>query len=103
MAFDEEVGLIAHLAGTYERHDLEDALDRVTLMATQLRSRLAITIGALDKVGVIPLAITAFFSLRTLLKEQSPTSSELSWMMGAAIGLGIVYMSGVDLWGGRRG
>lgn len=65
-AFDEELGLKVRLAHTYERHELEYALDRITLLITQQCSRIALIIGALDKVGVFPLAIGAYFPLREL-------------------------------------
>jgi hypothetical protein len=96
-SFDEELGLVAHSAQTYERRDLEYALDRLTLMVTQLRSHIALLIGALDKVGVMPLAVGADFSIRTLLKEQTPTPSELSWMVPVAIMLGTSYVMGISL------
>jgi hypothetical protein len=56
-------------------------------------------IGALNKVGVLPLAVGAYFSLRALLKDQPFTSSELPWMLGLAIGLGGVYLAGMILQG----
>jgi hypothetical protein len=59
--FDAELGLIVRLAQTYDRRDLEYALDRLTLEVTRVRTRIALLIGALDKVWVIPLAIGAFF------------------------------------------
>jgi hypothetical protein len=96
-AFDEERGLIVRLAQHYERHDLEYGLDRTTLVVTQLRSRLALVIGALDKVGLFPLLIGAYFSLRELLQDQPPTSSELAWLVGGALGVAIAYGSGLLL------
>jgi hypothetical protein len=96
-SFDEELGLMTRLAHDYERRDLEYALDRITLLATQIRSRIALVIGALDKVGVIPLAIGAYFSVRRLLREQPSTPSDLSWMWGVAIGLGFLYVAGLSL------
>jgi hypothetical protein len=97
--FDQELGLITRVAYTYERRDLEYALDRATLMVTQLRSRIALLIGALDKVGVVPLLIGAYFSVRQLLRDQPLTSSELSWMIGLGVGLGIMYAGGIGLLG----
>ena len=67
-AFDEELGLIAHLARTYERHDLEYALDRMSLVVTQFRSTVAVTIGALEKVGILPLVIAGYFSPTRVFK-----------------------------------
>ena len=64
-----------------------------------LRSRSALLIGAVDKVGLIPLAVGAYFSFRALLREQLPTPSELSWMVGGAIGLGLAYLITVALLG----
>jgi hypothetical protein len=98
-AFGEETSLVVRLADTYEHEHLEYAQDRITLLVTQLRSRIALLIGALDKVGVLPLAVGAYFSLRALLKEQPFTPSELPWMVGLAIGLGVLYVAGMALQG----
>jgi hypothetical protein len=96
-AFTAELALIARLDQTYEPLALAYALDRLTLVVTQLRARIALLVGALDKVGLFPLVIGAYFSLRALLKEQSPTPSELSWIVGGTIGLGLVYMMAFGL------
>jgi hypothetical protein len=102
-SFDEELGLMAHFAQTYERRDLAYALDLVTLTVTHLRSRIALLIGALDKVGVIPLAVGAYFPIRELLKNLPPTISELYWMLGVASFLGSSYVVGLGLltWANR--
>jgi hypothetical protein len=99
----DELALITRIAQTYEHRELAYALDRLTLVATQLRARSALLIGALDKVGLFPLFVGAYFSLRALLREQPPTSSELTWIIGGAIGLGGVYLmtSGLLRWAQR--
>jgi hypothetical protein len=56
-ALTAELALIARLNQTYEPHALAYALDRLTLVATQIRARMALVVGALDKVGV-PGAMT---------------------------------------------
>jgi hypothetical protein len=91
-AFTAELALIARLEQTYEPRALAYALDRLSLEAAQLRTRIALLIGALDKVGLIPLVIGAYFPLRALFKEQPPTSSELSWIIGTVAGLGGFYL-----------
>ena len=96
-AFTGELALIARLNQTYEPRALTYALDRLTLVATQLRARIALLIGALDKVGLIPVVIGAYFPLRALFREQPPTPSELNWIIATAAGLGILYLLAFSL------
>lgn len=76
-SFNDEVDLIFHLTQTYARHQLEYAQDRVVLAATQARSWNALCVGALEKVGVLPLAVAAYFSRKTLAASQTQAVSEL--------------------------
>jgi hypothetical protein len=79
----------------YERHQLEYALDRVTFGSTQVRLRNALTIGALEKVGVIPFLIGVVYGGYKLYEWwlSHPLSSfQLSGGVGVAIGLSLVYV-----------
>jgi hypothetical protein len=96
-AFPEEVALVARLAQTYEPAMLAYALDRLTLVTAQLRARIALLIGAVDKVGLIPVAVGAYFPLRALLREQPPTPSELEWIIATAAGLALIYLMAFSL------
>jgi hypothetical protein len=102
-AFTGELALIARLEQTYESRVLAYALDRLTLMAAQFRARIALLIGALDKVGLIPVLIGAYIPLRALVREQPPTPSELDWIIGMVAGLGGLYFMafGLLLWAQR--
>ncbi len=72
-SFDEHLALIARLVQTLERNHLEYALDRMTLVVEQLRSRLALIVGALDKIGMIPLAASLGFSVYKLIGDSQLT------------------------------
>jgi hypothetical protein len=69
-------------------------------VAARLRARTALLIGALDKVGLIPVLIGAYFPLRSLFREQPPSPSELDWIIGMVAGLGVLYFMafGLLLW-----
>ena len=96
-AFHGELALITRLGHTYEPRELTYTLDRLTLVAAQLRTRIAVLVGALDKVGLIPLAIGAYFPLRALFREQPSTPAELQWIIGMAAGLGLIYLMAFGL------
>jgi hypothetical protein len=76
-SFNDEVDLISHLTQTYARHQLEYAQDRVALAITRTRSWNALWFGAIEKVGVLPLAVAAYFSWRKLPVNQTYAVSEL--------------------------
>lgn len=69
-SFDQDMDLINELANTFELHHLSYAYVTYSLMAKQMRERIAILVGALDKVGIIPIAITGYFSLDKVLQEK---------------------------------
>jgi hypothetical protein len=92
-SFDKELDLISHLANTYERHDLEYAQERVALEAGQSRSWKALCVGALDKVGIFPLAVAAYFSWQKLRADQPLVFSGLPGVEWAVVAtLGLIYL-----------
>jgi phage shock protein PspC (stress-responsive transcriptional regulator) len=67
--FNDDLDLVNEIAGIGEVHHLSFAESSFRLMAKQLRERIAILVGALDKVGVIPLVVTAYLSWVKIQKE----------------------------------
>jgi hypothetical protein len=68
-SFNAELDLITHLVQTYELRHLEYAQDRLTLHVQHLRARIAWMVGVIDKVGLLPLAITAYFAYHKILAD----------------------------------
>jgi hypothetical protein len=85
--FNDDMDLINELISTFERHHLEYARDRYCLMAKQLRERIALLVGALEKVGVIPLAVTGYLSFLKAQKEGLAPFGGLEWIFVAFLGL----------------
>lgn len=93
--FDNEVDRIAQLSKNFQQHHLEYAQARVSLATSHLRSRIALTVGALEKVGVVPLVVVAYFSLRKIvmpgeyksLSDSMVIFSGLEWILVVLISL----------------
>ena len=62
-SLDEELDNVNLLAQGLEQPYLEYALDSMTLVLEHFRSRISLLIGVLDKIGLIPLGVAAYFSL----------------------------------------
>lgn len=77
--FNHDINLINSLSKTYEIHHLKFAKEHFLLMAKQLRERIGILVGALDKVGLIPIAITAFLGFRRIQKEELIQIDNATW------------------------
>jgi hypothetical protein len=60
-AFNHSMDLIQELSG-FEHQHLSYAKSTFEQGAKQLRERIAVLVGALDKVGVIPLVVTTYLS-----------------------------------------
>jgi hypothetical protein len=99
-SFDKELAIISHLASTYERHDLEYAHERVALEAAQGRSWNALFVGALDKIGIIPLLVAAYISWQKLRAEQPLVLSDLAGLeWSVMVTLGFVFLLSMSQYG----
>lgn len=67
--FNDDLDLIHELASSFELHHLSYAKAMYGHMAKQIRERIGLLVGALDKVGLIPVAVTAYLSYTKAVKE----------------------------------
>ncbi len=89
-SFDPDMDLINELAQTYEPHHLSYANTIYALMAKQLRERIAILVGALDKVGIIPIAITGYISFAKAQQEKLFQFGGIEWVLVSFIFLYLI-------------
>ncbi len=66
--FDGDIELI-HRLSDFDRNHLSYAKAMYTNMAKHIRERSGLLVGALDKVGLLPLAATAYLSYAKAVKE----------------------------------
>lgn len=92
--FNNDIDRISSLARDFERHHLEYARDRLTLITDQLRNRISFLVGAIEKVGILPLAVTGYLSAEKILSDPKLASSGIEWAFGALIAL---YLMAVHL------
>lgn len=81
--FNNDMDLINELAQLFELHHLSYARANYVLMAKQLRERIAILVGALEKVGIIPLVITGYLSFVKTQKEGLVLFGGIEWVLVA--------------------
>lgn len=81
--FNNDIDLINELSQTCEIHHLQYARASFSRMAKQLRERIGILVGALDKVGLIPLVITAYFAFLKAQKEGLVVFGGIDWIFTA--------------------
>lgn len=79
--FNNDMDLINELVDICEPHHLRYAKARYVLMAKQLRERIAILVGALEKVGIIPLAIAGYLSFIKAQKEGLVPFGGIEWVL----------------------
>jgi hypothetical protein len=79
--FNNDMDLVNELVQICEPHHLRYAKARYLLMAKQLRERIAILVGALEKVGIIPLAIAGYFSFINAQKEGLVPFGGVEWVL----------------------
>jgi len=83
--FNTDIDLVSELARDYLPHHLAYARDSYSLMAEQLRSRVALLVGAIDKVGLIPLAATVYLSGAKAFKDGIVRFGNVEWILVAII------------------
>lgn len=86
--FNSDMDLIGNLATSFQPHHLEYAKECFSTMASQLRSRVALLVGALDKVGLVPLTITAYFSWMKA-KKVGLEFGGIEWLV---VAFGVLYL-----------
>lgn len=98
--FDNDLDLIHDLSQTCEIHHLSFARANFVLMAKQLRERIGILVGALEKVGLIPVATTGYFAFLKSQKDGLQPFSDIDWVFAAFAFLYIVAvrMTGTAQW-----
>jgi len=68
-AFNDDMDLIYQLSISFEPHHLSYAKAMYASMAKQARERIGLLVGALDKVGLIPVAATTYLSIAKAIKD----------------------------------
>jgi hypothetical protein len=79
---------------SYDKPSLEFMSRRLTMEADQFRSRIGIFVGAIEKVGIVPLAVGAFI---TGWKFKEDTHPPLSYIVVGVAGMLLLYLLGVIL------
>lgn len=98
--FNNDIDLIYDLSQTCEIHHLCFAKANFVLMAKQLRERIGILVGALEKVGLIPLATSGYFAFLKTQKDGLQPFGDIDWVFAAFAFLYIVAvrMTGTAQW-----
>lgn len=91
-SFNGDIDLINELSDIFEAHHLRYAQNCYRCMATQLRERISLLVGALTKVGIIPLAVTGYFSYSKIKEGNFLFFDEIEWIMVALIFLYLLAM-----------
>ena len=83
--FNEDLDLINELSTTFEIHHLRYAYNCYQYMARQLRERISLLVGALSKVGIIPLAVTCYFSYSKIRSNNQIIFDKVEWFLVSLI------------------
>lgn len=89
----ERRAVVVRIGAGFSHKDILFARDYLKSVATHLRSRISLIVGALDKVGVLPLAVSAAI---TLLKLREAGTVTVVWVAGTAV-LAFFYVLSVHM------
>jgi len=85
--FDADIELINELAQLCDQHHLSYAKASYLRMSKHLRERISILVGAIDKVGVIPIAITGYLSYAKAQHDGLVSFGGIEWVLAAFVAL----------------
>lgn len=83
--FNADMDLIQQLT-LFEQHHLTYAKSKFLSQAKHIRERCGLLAGALDKVGILPMGVTAYFSYAKAVKE-GVTFGPVEWAAVALVAL----------------
>jgi hypothetical protein len=89
----ERRAVVVRIGAGFSHQDILFARDYLKSVAVHLRSRISLIVGALDKVGVLPLAVSAAI---TLLKLREAGTVTVVWVAGTAV-LAFFYVLSVHM------
>lgn len=92
--FDSDIDLISELSKDFLEHHLEYAKNSFAQTADQLRERIGLLVGAIEKVGVFPLGIAAYLSVQEAVNKKVVIFSEIEIML---FGLIVLYLFAIYL------
>jgi hypothetical protein len=79
--FDYDIELINKLADDFEEYHLSYAADTFKARSLLIKNRVAIFIGALDKVGILPLGYLAFKTFESIYKSEGVGASFITYFI----------------------
>jgi hypothetical protein len=80
---------IAQLAKRFDRDQLDHTHERLSLAVTQLRHRISLTVGAVEKLGLVPGAVVGAYYLLQLVREENIQSTHLPLVFAS---VAVVYV-----------
>ena len=91
--FNDDMDLINLLATSFELHHLSYAKATYTNMARQIRERIGLLVGSLDKIGLVPIFLTTYLSYAKAVKE-GIAFGPVEWV---SIALVLLYLIAIRL------
>ena len=74
----------------FDKAQLEYAKNRLLLECEQIKSRVNLLVGAIDKVGILPVAVTWFLAAYKYFDKGELDFSEVDWLVYVLMGIYIV-------------
>ncbi len=93
--FDSDIELIYELSKDCQEHHLEYAKNSFAQEANQLRGRIGLLVGSIEKVGIFPLGIVTYFQLVQLYDKKVPIFSGHETTI--VIGLIVIYFFAIRM------
>ena len=76
----------------FERNQLEYVLARLRLEISQMKARVGLLVGAVETVGLVPVAVTTAFSAYGFFADGKLRFQEIDWIVYALMGLYVAVL-----------
>lgn len=93
--FSDDIKRVNWIAKNFDEIDIKFAQKRLSLTREQLQHRISLIVGVIEKVGLVPIGVSAYITIAKLRTEE--TNLDFSAMEWVGMGLAFLYFFAIVL------
>lgn len=93
--FSEDMNQAKWISKSFDKITIEFAQQRLLMLGEHLKQRIFLMVGVIDKLGLIPIAVSAYLAYKKLETEGS--NLDLVFLQWAGCGLVFLYLVAISL------
>lgn len=83
---------LAEILSRFDKDQLQFAKNKLEQEALHMRGRIAFLVGAIEKVGILPIVVTTIISFHNFSADKENQLFDVDWLMYGLLGLYVVFL-----------